>query len=166
MSILPEPDVTEWFNSPALTLAGLRGKVVAIHCFQMLCPGCVSRSLPQMQQLHAMRLPDLAVVGLHTVFEHHEAMTPLALNVFLSEYRITFPVGVDRPREDGPLPATMREWGLQGTPTTLLLDRAGRLRHHALGAEADLVLGLRIGALLGEAPEATAEADAACTVDG
>ena len=40
----------------------------------------------------------------------------------------------------------MRAWGLKGTPTTLLLDRMGRLRHHALGAEADLVLGLRVPA--------------------
>ncbi len=165
MSTLPEPDVVEWLNGPPLTLAGLRGKVVVLHTFQMLCPGCVSRALPQMQQLHAMRMPDLAVVGLHTVFEHHEVMTPAALKVFLSEYRLTFPVGIDRPGTDGPLPVTMREWGLQGTPSTLLLDRAGRLRHHALGAEADMVLGLRIGALLGEAPEA-AETDAACTVDG
>lgn len=169
MNALPEPDVSCWFNSPGLTLAQLRGKVVAIHAFQMLCPGCVSRSLPQMQQLHAMRMPDLAVIGLHTVFEHHAAMTPVSLEAFLSEYRITFPVGVDRPREDGPLPVTMRDWGLQGTPTTLLLDRAGRLRHHAFGAEADLVLGLRLGALLGEAPQnapvETATA-AACAADG
>lgn len=161
MSTLSEPDISEWFNGPALSLAGLRGKVVVLHAFQMLCPGCVSRSLPQMQQLHAMRLLDLAVVGLHTVFEHHAAMPPAALKVFLSEYRITFPVGVDRPGTDGPLPATMRDWGLQGTPTTLLLDRMGRLRHHALGAEADLSLGLRIGALLGEAPPA-AEPGEAC----
>ena len=118
-----------------------------------------------MQQLHAMAIPDLAVVGLHTVFEHHEAMTPLALRAFLSEYRFSFPVGVDRPRTDGPLPATMRAWGLQGTPTTLLLDRAGRLRHNALGAESDLVLGLRIGALLGEATPADATAPAGTAED-
>nr|HRO16492.1 TlpA disulfide reductase family protein [Paracoccus sp. (in: a-proteobacteria)] len=117
MTTLTEPDIARWFNSPPLTLAALRGRVVAIHCFQMLCPGCVGRSLPQMQQLHAMRMADLAVIGLHTVFEHHEAMTPVALGAFLSEYRIAFPVGVDRPGEDGPLPATMRAWGLQGTPT-------------------------------------------------
>lgn len=158
MTTLPEPDIIEWINSPALTLAGLRGKVVVLHAFQMLCPGCVSRSLPQMQQLHAMRLPDLAVVGLHTVFEHHEAMPPVALRAFLSEYRLTFPVAIDRPRADGPLPETMRAWGLEGTPTTLLLDRAGRLRHHHLGAEADLLLGLRIGALLAETPDPAPQA--------
>lgn len=44
---VPELQVGRWFNSDApLSLAGLRGKVVALHAFQMLCPGCVAHGLP------------------------------------------------------------------------------------------------------------------------
>ena len=40
----PAPPWTtrEWFNTgEALHLAGLRGNVVVLHAFQMLCPACV-----------------------------------------------------------------------------------------------------------------------------
>ena len=95
----PELQVARWFNTGApITLAGLRGKVVLVHAFQMLCPGCVTHAIPQAIRLHALAEPDdLAVLGLHTVFEHHAAMTPVALEAFLHEYRISFPVGVDQP---------------------------------------------------------------------
>src|SRR5690606_20270412 len=38
----PELQVSRWFNTPApLSLAALRGRVVVVEAFQMLCPGCV-----------------------------------------------------------------------------------------------------------------------------
>jgi peroxiredoxin len=150
----PEWQIERWFNAPApLTLAALRGKVVVAHAFQMLCPGCVSKALPQMQKVHELFPHDqVAVVGLHTVFEHHAAMTPTALEAFLYEYKLTFPVGVDRPGEPGPLPQTMKLYGLRGTPSLLLIDRAGLLRRHSFGAEDDMVLGAQISMLMGEAP--------------
>lgn len=44
----PELDVIQWFNTEEPpTLAGLRGRVVVLHAFQMLCPGCVRSGLPQ-----------------------------------------------------------------------------------------------------------------------
>jgi hypothetical protein len=134
-----------------LSPAVLRGRVVALHTFQMLCPGCVQHGLPQAQRIHAMFGPDdVAVVGLHTVFEHHEAMTPVSLRAFLHEYRIAFPVGVDAPGADGGVPQTMQAYGLRGTPSLLLIDRAGRLRRHSFGAEEDMVVGAAIATLVAE----------------
>ncbi len=50
---------------------------------------------------------DVVVIGLHTVFEHHSAQgTRDALAAFLHEYRITFPVGIDMPTQDGVLKGT------------------------------------------------------------
>ena len=74
----PPLRVSQWFNAPRpLTLESLRGRVVALHAFQMLCPGCVSHGLPQASRLHQLFPSDqLAVVGLHTVFEHHAVMQP------------------------------------------------------------------------------------------
>lgn len=134
-----------------MSLAALRGKVIALHTFQMLCPGCVKHGLPQAQRIHAAFEPaDVAVVGLHTVFEHHDAMTPVSLRAFLHEYRIAFPVGVDAPGAAGGVPQTMHAYGLRGTPSLLLIDRAGRLRRHSFGPEEDMAVGAAIATLVAE----------------
>lgn len=149
----PEWRTTRWFNSSTpLSLSALRGKVVFVTAFQMLCPGCVSHGLPQALRVReAFREEDVAVIGLHTVFEHHEAMTPTSLEAFLHEYRIGFPVGVDEPDGHGGIPPhTMRAYAIRGTPTTLIFDREGQLRTHALGHLPDLRLGAEIAALIGE----------------
>jgi len=142
---------TEWFNTEApLQLDALRGRVVMICAFQMLCPGCVSHGIPQAQRVAELFRPDdVQAIGLHTVFEHHEAMAPQALRAFLHEYKVAFPVGVDAPEGDG-IPQTMRAYGMQGTPTTILIDREGRLRRQAFGRMSDLQLGAEIMALVAE----------------
>ncbi len=151
--------VSRWFNSAPLTLADLRGRVVVAHAFQMLCPGCAMQALPQMQRVQQMFPADhLAVIGLHTVFEHHEAQGPLALEAFLHEYRYTFPVGVDEHAEGDPLPLTMRAYGMQGTPTLILIDAQGRLREQHFGVLDDLALGTALGRLLAEAGNVDARA--------
>lgn len=149
---LDDIDAAEWLNAPpAFGLAALRGKVVVAEAFQMLCPGCVSHGLPQAKAITQMfPAADLAVIGLHTVFEHHAAMTPVSLAAFLHEYRIPFPVAVDRPGDPGPLPRTMDRFRLQGTPTLLLFDRSGQLRAHHFGQVHDLIVGAEIATLLAE----------------
>ena len=148
----PELDVVQWFNTPRpLSLAALRGKVVVLHAFQMLCPGCVASGLPQAQKIAGLFSADeVVVIGIHTVFEHHDAMTPVALAAFLHEYRIRFPVAVDRPGSDGPIPNTMAAYGMRGTPSLVLVDRAGNIRRHAFGAEEDLKIGAEIGWLMSQ----------------
>ncbi len=142
-----------WFNSEEdLTLDNFKGRVVALIAFQMLCPGCVARSIPlalRLEQLFEQR--ELAVVGLHTVIEHHHVMTPTALEVFLAEYRIRFPVGVDLPDPTGrDIPLTMQAYQMRGTPTLTLIDAEGRRRAQYFGAHDELLLGAEIGALLAE----------------
>lgn len=150
----PEWQTSTWFNTPELlSVERLRGQVVVLHAFQMLCPGCVVHGIPQMQRIaNLFKSAPLAVVGLHTVFEHHEAMGPESLRVFLHEFRVRFPVGVDAPGPDGdPMPRTMRAYAMQGTPTTILIDPRGRLRRQLFGAHDDLLIGAEIGSLLVEA---------------
>ncbi|GAA5073926.1 redoxin domain-containing protein [Lysobacter panacisoli] len=170
-SLAPALQVERWFNtSSPITLDSLRGKVVMLEAFQMLCPGCVSHGLPQAQRVHStFAREQVAVIGLHTVFEHHEAMTPVALQAFLHEYRIPFPVGVDRAGIDGPIPQTMQAYAMRGTPTLTLIDRNGRIRHQHFGQVGDLVLGAQIASLLGE-PVVDAKDEiteqAGCSADG
>jgi hypothetical protein len=148
----PEWQTSRWFNArEPLGPALLRGRVVLMHAFQMLCPGCVSHGVPQAERVHRRFSGEgVVVVGIHTVFEHHEAMTPVALEAFLHEYRVTHPVAVDLAVPGETMPATMGVYGMQGTPTTILIDRSGRIRLQALGGVDDLQLGLSLGTLLAE----------------
>ena len=150
-----EIDASEWINTDAPTsLAALRGKVVAVAVFQMLCPGCAQLSLPQARNLHsAFAGDDVAVIGLHSVFEHHEVMTPAALRVFASEYRLPFPIAIDRPEEGSSVPATMRSWALRGTPTLMLFGRDGALALRHFGHLDDLRLGVVLGQLIAARPD-------------
>lgn len=157
-SSAPELQISHWLNTqgPPPTLEGLKGRVVYLMAFQMLCPGCVSHGLPQASRVRAL-FPeeDLAVIALHTVFEHHAVQGTLeALRVFSHEYRLRIPLGVDRPDPDAPIPHTMRAYNMQGTPTTILIDRAGNLRMNQFGHLDDLQLGVALGQLIGEAAAA------------
>lgn len=154
MAESPPLHAAEWLNTDGpLALADFRGRVLAVEVFQMLCPGCVSHGLPQSARITATFDPaKVAVIGLHSVFEHHAAMTPVALRAFLHEYHIRFPVAVDAPGT-GALPRTMEAWGLEGTPTLVLFDAEGRMRARHFGTVPDLALGAEIMALVLETAE-------------
>lgn len=143
--------VSQWFNADVPpSLPELAGKVVMLHAFQMLCRGCVLHGTPQAQKVARLFPPErVVVIGLHTVFEHHDAMAPVSLKAFIHENRLGFPVGVDEASEETfPIPATMAHYRLQGTPSLLLFGREGQLRKHAFGQIDDMALGAEIAALL------------------
>ncbi|WP_324754857.1 redoxin domain-containing protein [Roseovarius sp. Pro17] len=148
MTQAPELTVAQWFNTPRdLKLADMRGKVVVIEAFQMLCPGCILHGIPLAQSVQRMFSPEqVAVIGLHTVFEHHQAMTPVSLQAFLHEFRVTFPVAVDAPGPGG-MPLTMAAYQMRGTPSLLIIDQRGALRAHHFGQVSNLQLGAEIASL-------------------
>lgn len=170
--LAPEIAVSQWFNTATpLTLAGLRGRPVLLHAFQMLCPGCVDHGTPQAEKAHRLFSgTDLQVIGLHSVFEHHDAMTPTALKAFIHEYRLTMPIAVDEAGEGG-LPVTMRRFRMRGTPTSILIGRDGTILHHGFGQEDDMALGALISsALAGEIGAARQGSESVagddCTAEG
>ena len=148
-SEMPELEVSGWLSTAApMTMEGLRGRVVMICAFQMLCDGCVTYALPQAQRVYEnFAREDVVVLGLHTVYESHGRMNDAALGVFLREKRFAFPVAVDAP---GLLwiPRTMEKLGLQGTTSLILVDRLGKRRMQKLGHVADEQLWPAIEALL------------------
>lgn len=171
--IAPEWSVDQWLNTEGRhSLGDFRGKVVMLHAFQMLCPGCVSHALPQAQRAwETFSHDELMVIGLHTVFEHHEAMTPVALEAFVHEYRLSFPIAIDAPGDAGGEPKTMQDYRMRGTPTLVLIDRDGVIRRHSFGRIDDLVLGAELATLIAAAEVAQDVAEdktrgtSACAVD-
>lgn len=152
LRVAPPLEVSAWLNVAApVTLEALRGKVVMLHAFQMRCPGCVQLATPQAQRVHAYFSPaDVAVIGLHTVFESHAAMTADALAQFVAERGLTFPIAVDAPDGRDGLPLTMRALALDGTPSLVLIDRKGHIRMKRLGHVPDLELGAAIATLVAQ----------------
>lgn len=150
----PALQVSLWLNAAQpITLDSLRGRVVLLHAFQMLCPACVAHGVPQASRVHELfAASDVAVVGLHTVFEHHAVMGVEALRVFMHEYRVPFPVGIDTSPAQGAVPLTMSAYRLRGTPSMVLLDRQGHVRLNHFGPIDDLQLGALIGSLTAALP--------------
>jgi hypothetical protein len=72
------------------------------------------------------------------------------LEAFLHEYRIGFPVGVDTHDRPGGTPVTMARYQLRGTPSLILIDRAGRVRLNAFGHVEDLAVGAALARLIDE----------------
>lgn len=160
-SLAPELETTAWINaSEPLKLFDLKGKVVVIHAFQMLCPGCVTHGIPQASAIHEFYAnEDVQVIGLHTVFEHHKVMNIEALKAFVHEYRIRFPIAVDNPSTSSPIPLTMGRYQMKGTPTLIVLDKQGRIRINHFGLLSDMQIGNIIGGLLAEESDLTISFD-------
>jgi len=154
----PELSVQTWFNSDRpLSLGSLRGRVVVLVAFQVLCPISIAAAIPQARRIHETFEPtDVAVIGLHATFEHHQAYSLALLKAFIHEYRLKFPIALDSANTAGPIPHTMERYNMRGTPSLVLIDRQGLIRKHAFGATDDLRIGAEIGALTQEAVSASA----------
>jgi hypothetical protein len=152
----PELLVQTWFNTDRpLLLSGLRGRVVVLAAFQVLCPDSIGGGIPQAQRIYETFEPkDVAVIGLHATFEHHDAFNSAVLKAFIHEYRLKFPIALDQPNPASPIPHTMERYKMRGTPSLVLIDRHGLVRKHAFGAVDDLRIGAEIGALTQEADSA------------
>jgi len=156
--LAPELLVQAWFNTDRpLLLSALRGRVVVLAAFQVLCPNSVSGAMPQAQRIFETFEPrDVAVIGLHATFEHHDAFSMPMLKAFIHEYRLKFPIALDQPNPASPIPHTMEKYKMRGTPSLVLIDRQGMVRKHAFGAVDDLRIGAEIGALTQE-PETASQ---------
>ncbi len=133
----PAWETAQWFNSPPLTLAGLRGKVVFVRWFTSPdCPFC-SGSAPALRELHERHAAaGLVVVGMY----HHKSDTPLDpedVRGWAAHYGYTFPVAIDAEWR------TLERWWLDGHPrrgytsVSFLLDRSGVVQRVHLGGTID-----------------------------
>lgn len=115
-----------WFNSPPLTLSGLRGKVVLVDFWTYGCVNCVN-TLPHVTQLYAKyKDRGLVVIGIHTPefpFEHSASNVQAALK----RHGITYPVAQDNNS------ATWNAWRNQYWPAQYIVDRTGKIIYSHAG---------------------------------
>jgi len=154
----PELTASDWLNAAEpRPLKSLKGRVVVLTAFQTHCPGSLKHGLPQAERVaQGFSDDEVAVIGLNTAFEQPETQTADKLAGFLSEQGLTFAVAKDTVA-GGDIPETMAAYEIQGTPTTLIFDRQGRLRRHYLGRVDDIRLAAEVMAFCMEAPNAPVE---------
>ncbi|MFQ5481336.1 MAG: TlpA family protein disulfide reductase [Nitrospinaceae bacterium] len=208
MAILDQPapplDVDRWVQGSPQRIGQNRGRVILIEVFQVNCPGCFLRGLPETIDIFLQsKDKPLVVWGLATAFEDYrlnslsnleklletgevvgETFHHLAERDFLNNgrlpYAVPFPVAWDKiaPRHgeirDGEIEAllardfpqfdelsenhrhgmrqqvtaylkkkeydavTFDAYQLKGTPSSILIDKQGILRHKVFGSGQEL----------------------------
>lgn len=118
--------IDQWLNSPPLTMAGLRGKVVLIDFWTYACINCL-RTLPHINRWAATyRDQGLVVVGVHTPefpFERSTANVQTAMRRF----------GVKHPVAQDNSYRTWKAYDNKYWPATYLIDARGHIRYKHFG---------------------------------
>src|SRR5260370_1019607 len=92
----PELLVQTWFNTDRpLLLSALRGRVVVLAAFQVLCPNSIGAGIPQAQRIHETSYRnDLAVLGLHAPFEPPGAINTGVREACILDRPMVFAIGL------------------------------------------------------------------------
>lgn len=127
-------------NGEELDLADLRGRVVVLNSWASWCAPCRSE-MPAFVDLHATVDPnEVAVIGLNVSDE------PGAAAEFIDELGMTFPTVVDRA---GEILATIPGVPPKSLPSTVILDREGRIASRIIGPTDSIGLARELGRVLG-----------------
>jgi thiol-disulfide isomerase/thioredoxin len=130
----PEIKVAQWIEQQPVSLADLRGKVVLLDFWATWCGPCRT-TIPKINALHRKyKERGLVVVGL-TDFEGEadgREMTRAEETEYLRRYKrkegIAYGFGVMSDAD------TKRSYGVASIPTTVLIDRRGRVRFLTVSA--------------------------------
>ena len=118
--------ITEWINSPPLTLKALRGSVVLVHFWTFDCINCQNVQ-PYVKDWYARyRDQGFTIIGVHTPeldVERHIVNVRDAV----TRKGVTFPVAFD------PSFATWNAYGNHYWPAFYFVDKRGRVRHAHFG---------------------------------
>jgi cytochrome c biogenesis protein CcdA/thiol-disulfide isomerase/thioredoxin len=116
----------EWLNSPPLSAAALKGKVVLVDFWTYSCINCL-RAIPYVRAwADKYSQQGLVVIGVHApefAFEKNLDNVRKAV----ADLQITYPVAVDNDY------AVWRAFDNQYWPAHYFVDALGRIRHHHFG---------------------------------
>jgi thiol-disulfide isomerase/thioredoxin len=138
---------TLWINSPPLTPASLRGKVVLVDFWTYSCINCL-RTLPYIKAWNEKyKDSGLVIIGVHTpefAFEKDEANVRKAVK----DLGITYPVAMDNDYR------IWRSFNNEYWPADYFIDATGHIRFHHFGEGAYEESEQQIRTLLEEANHA------------
>ncbi len=142
----PAPEfagLAPWYNSPPLTLASLRGKVVLVDFWTYSCINCV-HTLPHVEAswTRYQKAP-FVLLGIHTpefVFEK----SPQNVAAAIQRHGLTYPIAQDNDY------ATWNAFGNRYWPAKYLIDGEGIIRYTHFGEGGYEATDLAIRSLLAE----------------
>lgn len=147
-----------WINSEALTLAGLRGRVVLVEFWTFACFNC-RNTLPYIKRWdERYRGQGLTVVGVHSPELDEEKLLENVRRETAS-LGIRYPVVTDNDY------ATWKAYNVDAWPTTFLLDKMGRIRWSHVGEGAYDEAEAQIQKLLAEDGKTTTQKTEATNPD-
>lgn len=116
----------DWYHTEPLRPADLRGKVIVLTFWGGFAGDATAPDrIAEMSALHAaMPADQVAFVAIHD-----SASLPEDVAAYVRDFAIPFPVGQDVEAGD-----TFRAYGITVIPQTVLIDRAGRIRHFDVDA--------------------------------
>jgi thiol-disulfide isomerase/thioredoxin len=115
-----------WINSEPLKLDSLRGRVVVVDFWTFGCYNC-RNTLPTLKRWDARyRAQGLSIIGVHTPESGREKNVDNVRRA-VRELEILYPVVTDEDRR------TWRAYNIEAWPTTIILDKQGRVRFTHIG---------------------------------
>jgi thiol-disulfide isomerase/thioredoxin len=133
----------EWLNSPPLTAADLRGKVVLVQVWTYTCINWL-RTLAYVRAWdEKYRKQGLVVIGVHAP-EFSFEKNPNNVRRAVKDLRVDHPVAVDNDH------VIWRAFDNQYWPALYFIDSQGRVRHHVFGEGSYEQSEMIIQALLAE----------------
>jgi cytochrome c biogenesis protein CcdA/thiol-disulfide isomerase/thioredoxin len=116
----------KWLNSPPLTRAQLKGKVIVVDFWTYSCINCL-RSIPYVEAWSEKYKNDgLVVVGVHTP-EFAFEKDPANIAKAVTDLKITYPVAIDSDY------AIWKAFNNQYWPAHYFIDAKGEIRYHHFG---------------------------------
>lgn len=142
-------DVADWLNTQPLTLASLRGRVVALHFFAFGCSNCVNNQ-PHYKAWHERYAgKDVTILGIHTP-ETARERDVANLKADVKTRDIQYAIAVDDKN------AIWNAWANHMWPSVYLVDKRGFVRYwwygelNWQGAKGEELMRQRIDELLAE----------------
>ena len=130
--------VLEQLGGGEWKMAEHRGQVVLVNYWATWCGPCWEETPGLVRLAHDLGPRGLAVVGISIDQGGREKVQK-----FVDDFKVPYPVAF-------PEPLSQVAWGMQGVPTTILVDKEGRVAKSYVGAVREADFREDVEALLGE----------------
>ncbi|MBI1925040.1 tetratricopeptide repeat protein [Candidatus Poribacteria bacterium] len=117
-------EVSEWIKGTPIRLEDLKGKVVMVDVFQIICPGCQASHphIVELQKKYADK--GFELISLAVAFELQHIQQPKDMREYVEKGDFPYRVAIDKD-----LTRTFETYHAGGTPYTILMDRKGNVRY-------------------------------------
>ena len=123
-------------NGQAIKLSDLRGKAVVLNFWGTWCEPCKAEMPALQKKYDELKANGLVVVGVNI------GETPVAVQSFVKQYKVSFPILLDRQME------ITKMYRIGQIPTTYFIDRDGEIEEVFIGQMTDAMIAEKVAKIL------------------